>query len=137
MDIIFSLHCCYLYRIHSLQRPFPPMKCPNVLKSVYLWDIFPNILINEPPSGYLYFGEDGRVDCCCSVAQSCLTLFVTSGTVAHQAPLFKRFSRKENWSGLLFLSSGDFPNPGIKPSSPSLQMDSFTSEPLGKPGGVV
>ena len=74
MDIIFSLHCCYLYRIHSLQRPFPPMKCPNVLKSVYLWDIFPNILINESPSGYLYFGEDGRVDCCCSVAQSCLTL---------------------------------------------------------------
>ena len=107
MDIIFSLHCCYLYRIHSLQRQFPPIKCPNVLKSVYLWDIFPNILINEPPSSYLYFGGDGRVDCC-SVAQSCLTLFATPGTVAHQAPLFKRFSRQENWSGLLFLSSGDF-----------------------------
>ena len=32
-----------------------------------------------------------------------------------------------------FLSAGDFPNPGIKPSSPALQADSLLSEPLGKP----
>ena len=30
-------------------------------------------------------------------------------------------------------SSGDFPNPGIKPRSPALQADSLPSEPPGKP----
>ena len=31
-------------------------------------------------------------------------------------------------------SSGDLPNPGIKPSSPALQVDSLPAEPQGKPG---
>ena len=31
-----------------------------------------------------------------------------------------------------FLSAGDFPNPGIKPSSPALQEDSSLPKPLGK-----
>ena len=31
-----------------------------------------------------------------------------------------------------FLSAGDFPNPGIKPSSPALQADSLLSEPPEK-----
>ena len=30
-------------------------------------------------------------------------------------------------------SSGDLPNPGIKPRSPSLQADSLSSEPPGEP----
>ena len=33
------------------------------------------------------------------------------------------FSRQEYWSGLLFPSLGDLPDPGIKPRSPALQMD--------------
>ena len=41
-------------------------------------------------------------------------------------------SRQESWSGLLFPSPGDFPNPGIKPRSPALQADSLPSEPPGK-----
>ena len=32
-----------------------------------------------------------------------------------------------------FLSSGDLPNPRIKPGSPALQTDSLPSEPPGKP----
>ena len=35
--------------------------------------------------------------------------------------------------GLPFPSPGDLPNPGIKPSSPTLQADSLPSEPPGKP----
>jgi len=35
------------------------------------------------------------------------------------------FSKQEHWSGLPWLPSGDVPNPGIKPRSPSLQ-DIFT-----------
>ena len=36
------------------------------------------------------------------------------------------------WSGLPFPSSGDLPNPGIKPRSPALQADSLPSETPGK-----
>ena len=43
------------------------------------------------------------------------------------------FSRQESWNGLPFPSPGDLPNPGIKPGSPALQVDSLSSEPPGKP----
>ena len=47
------------------------------------------------------------------------------------------FSRQQYWSGLPFSSPGDCPDPGIKPSSPTLQADSLPSEPPGKQGGSV
>ena len=43
------------------------------------------------------------------------------------------FPRQEYWSGLSFPSPGDLLNPGIKPGSPALQVDSLPSEPPGKP----
>ena len=43
------------------------------------------------------------------------------------------FSREEYWGGLPFPSSGDLPDPGIEPGSPTLQTDSLLSELLGKP----
>ena len=43
------------------------------------------------------------------------------------------FSRQEYWSGLPFPSWGYLPNPGVKPRSPALQVDSLPSEPSGKP----
>ena len=46
---------------------------------------------------------------------SCVQLFVTPWTVAHQASLSMEFSRQEYWSGLPFPSPGDLINPGIKP----------------------
>ena len=55
-------------------------------------------------------------------------LFATPWTVAYQAPPSMGFSRQEYWSGLLFPSPGDLPNPGIKPKSPALQADALTSE---------
>ena len=51
---------------------------------------------------------------------SCVRLFVTPWTVAHQAPLFMEFSRQEYWSGLPFPSPGDLPYPEIKPCSAGL-----------------
>ena len=33
---------------------------------------------------------------------------------------------------MLFPSPGDLPNPGIKPESPALQVDSLPAEPPGK-----
>ena len=43
------------------------------------------------------------------------------------------FLRQEYWSGLLFPSPEDLPDPGIEPGSPMLQTDSLPTEPLGKP----
>ena len=63
-------------------------------------------------------------------------LFVTLGTVALQVPLSMGFSRQEYWSGLLCPSAGDLPDLGVKPMSPTLQMDSLPTEPSGKPGEV-
>ena len=59
-------------------------------------------------------------------------LCVTPWTVAYQAPQSMEFSRQEYWSGLPFLSPGDFPNPGTEPRSPALQADALLSEPPGK-----
>ena len=39
------------------------------------------------------------------------------------------FSRQESWSGLLFPSPGDLPDPGIQPRSPVLLADILPSEP--------
>ena len=43
------------------------------------------------------------------------------------------FSRPEYWSGWPFLSPGDLPNPGMETSSPTLQADSLSTGPQGKP----
>ena len=58
-------------------------------------------------------------------------LFATPWTVAYQAPPSKGFSRQEFWSGLLFPSPGDLPNPGTEPKSPTFQADALTSESPG------
>ena len=56
-------------------------------------------------------------------------LFATPWTVAYQASLSVGFSREECCSGLPFPSSGDLPDPGIEPRSPTLEADALTSEP--------
>ena len=43
------------------------------------------------------------------------------------------FSRQEYWSGLLFPSPGDLPDPGIEPRFPALEAEALTYEPPGKP----
>ena len=63
---------------------------------------------------------------------SCLRLFATPWTVAHQAPPSIEFSRQEYWSGLPFPSPGDLPDPGIEPRSPALWADALPSELPGK-----
>ena len=60
-------------------------------------------------------------------------LFATPWAVAHQAPLSMEFCRQEYWSGWLFPSPGDLPNPGIEPRPPTLQVDSLPSRPPGNP----
>ena len=58
---------------------------------------------------------------------------MTTRTVACQAPLSMGFPRQEYLSGLPFPSPGDLLNPGIEPTSPTLQTNSLPSELQGKP----
>ena len=53
----------------------------------------------------------------CMCMLSCVRLFATPCTVAHQAPLSIGFPRQEHWSGLPFPYPGYLPNSGIKPTS--------------------
>ena len=57
-------------------------------------------------------------------------LFVTLWTVAHQAPLSKRFSRQEYWNKLPYPPPGHLPNPRIELTSlmsPALASRFFTT----------
>ena len=74
----------------------------------------------------IYFSSESEV------AQS-VRLFATPWTVACQDSPSMGFSSQEYWSGLPFLSPGDLPNPGIELGWPTLEADTLTSEPIGKP----
>ena len=65
------------------------------------------------------------------VAQSCPTLCHPMDHTVHgilQARILE-------W--VPFSSPGDLPNPGIKPRSPTLQVDSLPAEPQGKPSSFL
>ena len=61
---------------------------------------------------------------------SCVRLFMTLWTVAHQALPSMGFSRQEDWRGLPCPPPGDLPDPGIEPTSvmsPALADGFFTT----------
>ena len=115
----------------------------NRIALIVQWNLlfkpFRNLLPTRPPSCTL------PIEICGWAAQGithysggglavklCLTL-ATLWTVARQAPLSIGFSRQEYWSGLLFHSPGDLPDPEIELGSPALQADSLPTELRGKP----
>ena len=55
--------------------------------------------------------------CACISRFSCVQLFATPWTNAHQAPLSTAFSRQEYWSGLPCPPPADLPDPGIERTS--------------------
>ena len=60
----------------------------------------------------------------------CVQLSATLWAIARQAPLSMGFSRQEYWSGLLCLSPGELPEPGVEPvslMSPALVGSVFTT----------
>ena len=82
---------------------------------------------SQKPSSWLW------VCVCMCESLSCVRLFATPRTVAHQASLSMEFSRQEYWSGLPFPSPEDPPSPGIEPWSPA---DSLPFELWGSPPAV-
>ena len=85
-------------------------------------------------SSLLLFGEASQLACAKVhvFMLSCVWLFATPWTVAHQAPLSMGFSKQEYWSGLPCPPPRDLPDPGIKaasPASPALQADFLPGKP--------
>ena len=100
-----------------------------------LWDLVPQWGI-EPRPWRLKCQILATVCCVCvSVTQLCL-IFAIPWILACQIPLSMEFSRQKYWSGLLFPSPGDLPDPGIGPRSPALQADSLP-ESQGLPGNSL
>ena len=58
---------------------------------------------------------------------------MTPWTVAHQAPLSMEFSPGKNTGVGNHSIVRGFPDPGIAPGSPTLQVDSLQSEPSESP----
>ena len=71
--------------------------------------------------------------CLCGQSLCHVRLFETPWTIALQAALSMAFPRQEYWSGLPLPSPRDLPDPGIKPTSPALVDELFSTEPPGKP----
>ena len=94
----------------------------RVTGKVLQWEII--CCLKTVPPGYQILGTILKVKV--KVAQSCLTLC-------------DPMDYTEYWSGQLFPSPGDLPNPGIEPRSSTLQADSLPAELQGKPRdtGVV
>ena len=69
----------------------------------------------------------------CLAPQLCPTLCDLTDSSPGKAPLSMGFSRQEYQSGLPLPSPGDLLDPGVKPGSPALQVNSLPSEPPGKP----
>ena len=78
---------------------------------------------------FFFFLEHGsHFSYCKSESRSVMSDFVTPQTVQSM-----EFSRPEYLSGQPFPSPGDLPNPGIKPRSHALQVDSLPAEAQVKP----
>ena len=86
--------------------------------------------------------SENRLDKICQASKMCKSLKSVSHsfhmtvcnpwTVTHQAPQSKGPPWQEYWSGQTFHSPGDFPDPGVEPRLPALQVDSLPSEIPGK-----
>ena len=71
--------------------------------------------------------------CVCVLSHfSHIRLFATPWTVARLAPLSMGILQARMLEWVATPSSGDLPNPGIKPMSPALQVDSLPFEPRGE-----
>ena len=92
---------------------------------VYIYDFFSFLIV--------LFQKNQNWYLCCAQSLSRVRLFMTTWTVAREAPPSMGFPRQEYWSGLPFLSPGDLPDPGIESVSPALAGIFFTTEPPGKP----
>ena len=126
-------HCCYCWVAKSCPTLCDPMDCDPM-------DCDPNVsyytTINNIASKDL-FESSGQSDWIQGSGKNKVNIHLPSSTLwPHgpcKAPLFMGFPRQEYWSGLLFPSPGDLPDPGIEPASPAMAGGFFPTELPEKP----
>ena len=111
-----TLLCVSAVSFFSLLRGIPLDICTNLCSSTYrlinIWVICIELVLSR---------------------FSCVWLFATLWTVAHQSPLSMGFSKQEHWTGCHFLLQGIFSTHGIEPMSlmsPALAGGLFTTSTL-------
>ena len=103
----------------------------KTLQSVYLLKLFYHLV----SSSFI-----GLLSGCVLSCFSCVQLFSTLWTVAHQFPLSMGFSRQEYWSGLSCPPPGDLPSQGSDLGLLCLlhwDAGSLALAPPGKPRGLL
>ena len=120
---ILQTQCLFVHSFLFLEFPSipfitllqsPPHLIPSKPKQCRL--CFPGISNEDQwfPFPFFWFS---LLSFCCTQPLSCVRLFATSWTVAHQSPLSLEFSRQEYWSRLFFLLQGSFPTQRSNPLS--------------------
>ena len=106
-------HRCFIHMILKYRyRTLEVLSCLHVLSCI-LSGICRELNIKKKETIYYGITTSHSV---CVLSLSCVQLFATPQTRAHQAPLSMEFSRQEYWSMLLlFPTPGDPLNPGINP----------------------
>ena len=86
------------------------------------------------PHDFVSYSKQTQDSMCCASSLGQVWLFATPWTAAHQAPLSMGILQARILEWVSMPSSGNLPNSGIKPRSPTLWADSLPSEPAGKAG---
>ena len=126
---------CVVYWFHSICFS-PKTESSNRIRTTFV--LFPSVLYvtSAAPVTKVLQESTGLLPllpCVLCISRLVMPNSEYPWAVAHQAPLSMGFLRQEYWSGLPFPFSGDLPDPGVKPRSPTLQTDSLLSELPGKP----
>ena len=100
----------------SLGPQEPEVVCGGALGRGHLGCGPPHPLLQWRLS-YTHLRQSQLAGMCVLTRVSRVRLTATPWTVACQASLSVEFSRQDYWSGLLFRSPGDLPDPGIEPVS--------------------
>ena len=119
-------HCLTQHTLHLFIRRHPAVRetFPFFLIYLFIYTLF----IRMQSDCYLIHWVTIHL-----LLLHCVQLFVTSQTVACQAPLSMGPPRQEHWSGLPCPPPGDLPSPGMEPKSPALVGGFSTMEPPRKP----
>ena len=128
----FGFHTVHHSRPSYLKQEIKWKTCARVFKRALDHKEYVYLLVTEHLTNTDWSNKGDQVCWVCSVAWV-VSDSVTPWTAVYLAPLSIGFSGQEYWSGLPCPPSGDLLDPGIKPTSPALQVDSSLLSHWGSP----
>ena len=126
-DSFFFPALCWLWVVNQPRHNSPILVLHSKQLLSFIRGIFMNNSLDYPFEA---------IRCQSEVAQSCLTLCDPMDCSPPGSFVHEDSPGKNTGVELPFPPPGYLPNPGIKPRTPTLQVDSLPSEPPGKARGV-